>query len=128
MRNSVLVPTLCVAFTMIAASTPNGGSATAATHESTKSYHSTGLLLVANKGEHTLGIIDPIVGKQIATVDEEGITGHEVAASPDGKFAVVPIYGNSGVGKAGTDGDVLRIIDLAHRKIVHSLQFDSGVR
>ena len=65
---------------------------------------SRGLLLVANKGDHTLGIIDPVEGKQIATVDEDGITGHEVAASPDGRRAFVPIYGNSGVGSPGTDG------------------------
>src|SRR5215469_3857693 len=43
---------------------------------------SSGLLLVANKGEHTLGIIDVASGRQIAAVAEDGITGHEVAASP----------------------------------------------
>ena len=51
---------------------------------------SRGLLLVANKGEHTLGIIDPVEGKQIAKVDEGGITGHEVAASPDGRALSFP--------------------------------------
>ena len=44
-----------------------------------------GLLLVANKGTNSLGIIDPVAGKQIAEVAEGGITGHEVAASPDGR-------------------------------------------
>ena len=63
-----------------------------------------GWLLVANKGDQTLGIIDPAAGKQVAAVPEGGVTGHEVIASPDGKFAYVPIYGNSGVGKPGTDG------------------------
>src|SRR6266567_1114405 len=57
------------------------------------------ILLVANKGDHTLGIINAATGRQIATVPEQGTTGHEVAASPDGKLAYVPIYGNSGVGK-----------------------------
>src|SRR5678809_262836 len=52
---------------------------------------SKGLLLVANKGDHTLGIIDPVAGRQIAVVPEDGNTGHEVAASPDGKRAFVPI-------------------------------------
>ena len=51
-----------------------------------------GLLLVANKGDQALGIIDPDSGKQVATVAEGGNTGHEVIASPDGKFAYVPIY------------------------------------
>lgn len=87
-----------------------------------------GSLIVANKGEHTLGIIDPVAGKQLATVDEEGITGHEVIASPDGKTAYVPIYGNSGVGKPGTDGDHIVVIDLASRKITGRIDFGHGVR
>jgi len=87
-----------------------------------------GWLLVANKGEQTLGIVDPATGRQVATVPEEGITGHEVAASPDGKRAFVPIYGNSGVGHPGTDGQLLRVIDLASRKIVGTVDFGKGVR
>ena len=87
-----------------------------------------GWLLVANKGEQTLGIIDPESCRQIATIPEEGTTGHEVAASPDGKRAFVPIYGNSGVGHPGTDGQLLRIIDLASRKIVGTVDFGKGVR
>jgi YVTN family beta-propeller protein len=89
---------------------------------------SRGLLLVANKGEQTLGLIDPEACRQIATVAEDGITGHEVAASPDGKRAFVPIYGNSGVGHAGTDGSLLRVIDLATRQIVGTVDFGKGVR
>ena len=87
-----------------------------------------GLLLVANKGNQTLGIIDPAAGRQIATVAEDGVTGHEVAASPDGKQAFVPIYGNAGVGKAGTDGRLLRVIDLTTRQVVNTLDFGKGVR
>jgi len=87
-----------------------------------------GLLLVANKGNQTLGIIDPTAGRQIATVAEDGVTGHEVAASPDGKQAFVPIYGNAGVGKAGTDGRLLRIIDLTSRRVVGTIDFGKGVR
>lgn len=87
-----------------------------------------GLVLVANKGEHTLGVIDPVAGRMIATVPEDGVTGHEVAASPDGKFAYVPIYGNSGVGHPGTDGQLLRVIDIAGRKITGTVDFGKGVR
>src|SRR5436190_10964391 len=86
------------------------------------------ILLVANKGDHTLGIVDPDAGRQIATVPEEGITGHEVAASPDGQLAFVPIYGNSGVGKPGTDGSNMVVIDIAARKIVGNVDFGHGVR
>ena len=52
------------------------------------------VLLVANKGDRSLGIVDPQSGRQVATVAEGGTTGHEVAASPDGHIAYVPIYGN----------------------------------
>ena len=87
-----------------------------------------GFLLVCNKGAQTLGIIDPAAGVQLAVVPEDGVTGHEVAASPDGKFAYVPIYGNSGVGKEGTDGSLLRVIDLDARKITGTVDFGKGVR
>lgn len=87
-----------------------------------------GTLLVANKGDQSLGIIDPQSGRQEATVAEGGVTGHEVIASPDGKFAYVPIYGNSGVGKPGTDGTNLAVIDLASRKVVGNVDFGHGVR
>ena len=89
---------------------------------------SNGLLLVANKGDQTLGLIDPTAGRQIATVAEGGVTGHEVAASPDGKRAFVPIYGNSGVGMPGTDGSTLAVIDLGERKVIRTIDFGHGVR
>jgi len=89
---------------------------------------SSGLLLVANKGDQTLGFIDPQSGRQIAAVPEGGVTGHEVAASPDGKLAFVPIYGNSGVGMPGTDGSTLDVIDLSERKVIHTIDFGHGVR
>src|SRR6185436_18988647 len=85
--------------------------------------HAGGLLLVANKGEHTLGIIDPVAGKQIATIPETGVTGHEVIASPDGRTAYVPIYGDSGVGKPGSDGRTMDVIDLASRRLVATIDF-----
>jgi DNA-binding beta-propeller fold protein YncE len=87
-----------------------------------------GLLVVANKGDNALGIIDPVVGKQVAEIAEGGVTGHEVATSPDGKLAYVPIYGNSGVGQPGTDGTNMVVIDLASRKVTGNLDFRKGVR
>ncbi|HEV7926772.1 MAG TPA: hypothetical protein VGR14_15540 [Verrucomicrobiae bacterium] len=87
-----------------------------------------GFLLVANKGDHTMGIVDPAAGQQLATVPEDGTTGHELAASPDGKVAYVPIYGNSGVGQPGTDGSLIRVIDLATRQITGTVDFGKGVR
>jgi DNA-binding beta-propeller fold protein YncE len=87
-----------------------------------------GVLLVANKGDMSLGVVDVDAGKQVATVPEGGKTGHEVTASPDGRTAYVPIYGDSGVGKPGTDGDHMVVIDIASRKVTGTVNFGRGVR
>ena len=85
-------------------------------------------LLVAQKGDRSLAIVDPVAGKVLGSVAEGGVTGHEVIASPDGRMAYVPIYGNSGVGKPGTDGTKIVAIDIASQKIVGEINFDHGVR
>jgi len=94
------------------ASTDNGGA----------------MLLVANQGDRDLSIVDPSAAKQVATVPENAVTGHEVIASPDGRTAYVPIYGNSGVGKPGTDGRELLVVDLPTRKVTGKVDFGHGVR
>jgi YVTN family beta-propeller protein len=85
-------------------------------------------LLVAEKGGQSLAIIDPASGTVLASVPEGGITGHEVIASADGRVAFVPIYGNSGVGKPGTDGTNIAVIDIATQKVVGNIAFDHGIR
>lgn len=85
-------------------------------------------LLVANQNDQSLSIVDPVKNQQIASVHENEYTGHEVAASPDGKTAYVPIYGNSGVGKPGSDGRTMEVIDLPSQKIVGTVDFGHGVR
>jgi DNA-binding beta-propeller fold protein YncE len=85
-------------------------------------------LLVVNQGDRNLSVVDPVAGKQVSSVLVEGITGHEVAASPDGTMAYVPIYGDSGVGRPGTDGNEIAVIDLTTRKLVHKITFDHPVR
>jgi len=72
--------------------------------------------------------VDPHAGQQIATVAEGGTTGHELVASPDGRTAYVPIYGDSGVGKPGTDGRNMIVVDIASRKVVGNVDFGHGVR
>jgi YVTN family beta-propeller protein len=84
-------------------------------------------LLVAEKGQASLAIIDPASGEVLASVAEGGVIGHEVIASPDG-LAYVPIYGNSGVGKPGTDGKVIDVIDVATHTVVNTFTFDHPVR
>jgi DNA-binding beta-propeller fold protein YncE len=88
------------------------------------------LLLVANQGDHTLSIVDAASGKQIEVV-RENVTGqwaHEVATSPDGNTAYLPIYGNSGVGKPGIDGRYLLFVDIPAHQITGRLDFGRGVR
>lgn len=87
-----------------------------------------GALLVVNKGNATLSIVDPAAGLQVATVGEEARTGHEVAVSPDGRKAYVPIYGSAGVGQKGTDGSLIRVVDLATRTVTGTYDFGRGVR
>src|SRR4051794_33780928 len=88
--------------------------------------HTKGTLLIANKGDRSLGLVDPRSGKQVPTVPEGGVTGHEVTASADGKLAYVPVYGDSGVGKPGTDGRNMVVIDLGQRKVVGTVDFGHG--
>ncbi len=95
---------------------------------SPESGPSRGLLLVTNKGDQTVSIIDPEAGREIATVKETGFTAHEVAASPDGRTAYVPIFGDSGVGKPGTDGRTIDVIDLASRRVVDTLDLGRATR
>jgi YVTN family beta-propeller protein len=89
---------------------------------------SDGLLLVVNKGDHTLGIIDPVAGKMVAAVPQSGVTGHEVVASPDGRTAYVPIYGDSGVGRPGSDGRTMDVIDIAARTRLITIDFGAPQR
>jgi len=89
-----------------------------------------GRLLVAVKGTQSLGIVDPAAGKKIAEVSEGKLPGkdtaHEVAASLNGKLAYLPIYGDSGVGKPGSDGRTMVVIDIASQKIVDTIDFGSA--
>ncbi len=87
-----------------------------------------GTLIAVNQADADISIVDAQAAKEVARVPEGAIAGHEVAASVDGKTAYVPIYGDSSVGKAGTDGRELLAIDLASRKVVGRLDFGHGVR
>src|SRR5262249_1387616 len=70
--------------------------------------NSQGIRVVANQFEHTTLLVDPDARKEIAKISV-GINGHEVTVDKAGKFAYVPIYGNSGVGKPGTDGSTIDV-------------------
>jgi YVTN family beta-propeller protein len=88
------------------------------------------LLLVVNQGDASLSLVDPRTNQQVVAIPEgvPKMFGHEVTASPDGRFAYLPLYSDTGVGKPGTDGNVILIIDLAQEKITDRIQFNHGVR
>ncbi len=86
------------------------------------------ILLVVNKGDRDVALMDPATGKITATIPTGGITAHEVTGSPDGRYAYAPIYGDSGVGKPGTDGTFVAVIDLQQAKVTGRIDFGHGVR
>jgi YVTN family beta-propeller protein len=63
-------------------------------------------LLVLNKADQALAIVDPATGKVVAKVGV-GEGPHEVAVSADGRFAYVGNYGQQ------TPGHTISVIDLA---------------
>jgi YVTN family beta-propeller protein len=70
-----------------------------------------GSLLVVNKGDNALAIVD--AGTMDAVKVGTGPVPHEVAASADGKLAVVTNYG------AHADGNTISVIDLTAQKEIH---------
>lgn len=83
--------------------------------------HAAELLLVGNKGENTLSVIELTSGNELARLPT-GEQPHEIAVSPDGRQAAVVAY-------AGTTIDIfdlatrqkLRTIDLAPNRRPHGL-------
>jgi YVTN family beta-propeller protein len=69
-------------------------------------------LLVLNKAENSLAIVDPATEKVVARIPT-GEGPHEIAASADGKLAVVTNYG------AKDPGHTLSVIDLTTQKEIH---------
>ncbi len=86
-----------------------------------------GLLVVANQKEHTLLVVDPDNRRELAKISV-GVNGHEVIVSKDGRYAYVPIYGNSGVGRPGTDGSTIDVVDLQGRKLAATIDLGKPLR
>src|SRR2546421_190985 len=86
-----------------------------------------GLLVVANQKEHTILVVDPDNRRELAKI-AVGVNGHEVIVSKDSRFAYVPIYGNSGVGKPGTDGSTIDVIDLQETNLAATIDLSNPLR
>jgi YVTN family beta-propeller protein len=85
------------------------------------------LLLVANQMEHSVLLVDPVSKQVLATMGVD-INGHEVAVSPDGRFGYVPIYGNTWVGKPGSNGSTIHVVDLRRARTVAVIDLGKEVR
>jgi YVTN family beta-propeller protein len=81
-----------------------------------------GTLIVLNKADNTVSLIDLASKKSVATVPT-GEEPHEVAVSPDGKIAVVCNYGSS-----PTPGNTLTVIDIAARRVLRTIDLAKHVR
>jgi YVTN family beta-propeller protein len=81
-----------------------------------------GSLLVLNKSESTLAIIDPATLKVLARVPT-GEAPHELTASADGRFAFVCNYGT-----AERPGNTISVIDIPSRKEVKRVDLGALLR
>lgn len=72
------------------------------------------LLLIGNKGEDTVSFVNLDTGLEIERVPTSAKAPHEIAVSPNDKFAAVVNYGSAAID----------ILDIASREIVHT--YDLG--
>ena len=81
-------------------------------------------LLVVNKDENAMAIVDPIAKKVLGSV-RVGDGPHEVAASSDGKLGFVSNYGP---GNATVPGSSISVIDLATKKELRKFEIGQGAK
>lgn len=79
------------------------------------------LLLVGNKQDADLSVIDVTTGRTVKRIPT-GIGPHEVAVSPDRKVAVVANYG------AQPPGNSLTVIDLARLDVLRTISLETFTR
>ncbi len=79
-------------------------------------------LLVGNKSDHTVDIIDLATGRSVATLPT-GVGPHEIAVSPDTSTAVVTDYGTR-----EQPGSTLTVIDLESRQVARTVELGEHTR
>jgi len=84
-------------------------------------------LFVVAKREAALHRIDA-AGKAPPARVPLGVNGHEVTLSADGRLAYVPIYGDSALGKPGSNGSTIEVIDTAAMRRIDTIDLGEGVR
>src|SRR5271154_1769743 len=96
-----------------------------------------GLIVIDKIGRH-VRFFDPSSYKEISNLDV-GVAPHDVAISPDHKFAYTPVYGDGVYGRNPHPGHTIAIIDLASRQVAgtidvspyeapHGIQIDDAGR
>jgi DNA-binding beta-propeller fold protein YncE len=116
----VTIPlTITIVFSLLFFSIP--------TSDSSSDNLGRGTLVVVNQLEHNVSLVEVAIRRRFATVSV-GVNGHEVAVSPDARSLYVPIYGNSGVGKPGTDGASVDVIDVGERRLSASIDLGKPLR
>lgn len=81
-------------------------------------------LLVVNKDENAMAIVDPIAKKVVGSV-RVGDGPHEVTASDDGKLAFVSNYGP---GNATVPGSTISVIDLVTKKELRKFEIGPNAK
>jgi YVTN family beta-propeller protein len=82
---------------------------------STMAAADSGTLLVLNKSDHTVSLINVVTKTAVATIPT-GAGPHEVAVSPNGKIAVIANYGTQ-----QAPGSSLTVIDVAGKKTLKTI-------
>ena len=87
-----------------------------------------GRILVVCKDDQTLDVVDLASGASAGRVRASGFTPHEVAATPDGLRAYLPIYSDAWLGDPGTDGRAIDVVDLVAMRIEDTIPLDGPSR
>src|SRR5277367_6168590 len=78
-----------------------------------------GLIVIDKIGRH-VRFLDPSNFQEISNL-EVGVAPHDVAISPDHKFAYIPVYGDGVYGRNPNPGHTIAIIDLEARKVAGTI-------
>jgi YVTN family beta-propeller protein len=74
-----------------------------------------GLVVIDKVGRH-VRFLDPSTFKEISSLDV-GVAPHDLAISPDHKFAYIPVYGDGIYGKNPHPGHTIAIVNLETKQV-----------
>ena len=77
------------------------------------------MIVIDKIGRH-VRFLDPSTYKEISNLDV-GVAPHDVAISPDHKFAYIPVYGDGVYGRNPHPGHTIAIIDLTTRQLAGTI-------